>query len=291
LPSRLDPLPNVAIDCLGAGLPMVCFDNASGIAEYLSIASLKKYCIAEYIDPASLAHKVVQISKNKHVKSALSKTFLKVFEKNFNFNVYIKNLIKLCKSASQIATFEKNDVDKIMRSNLFRTDYCYPSSNSPYHQRIEYFVPPKRSMVVQYVRSWRVKSLGLRKPFPGFNPNIYLDGHPNINNVDPLVDFIDKGRKPGPLLLISHNLLSQQGIRNIKEIQNVCLHIHAFHTDIFIEDIYPLIILNKTRPFLFLSTNSHKKKDILRSFELMAGFSQQNNNTNNELNKTKLQHT
>src|SRR5262249_35302057 len=35
LASRLDPLPNVAIDAAMRGLPIVCFEGASGIAEIL----------------------------------------------------------------------------------------------------------------------------------------------------------------------------------------------------------------------------------------------------------------
>ena len=35
LPSRLDPLPNVAIDALIAGIPVVCFDRTTGIADFL----------------------------------------------------------------------------------------------------------------------------------------------------------------------------------------------------------------------------------------------------------------
>ncbi len=36
LPSRLDPFPNVAVDALSAGLPVVCFEGATGIAELIN---------------------------------------------------------------------------------------------------------------------------------------------------------------------------------------------------------------------------------------------------------------
>ena len=47
--SRLDPLPNVAIDALSEGTPVHCFDKASGIAYLLSNNSfLTDYLIARY---------------------------------------------------------------------------------------------------------------------------------------------------------------------------------------------------------------------------------------------------
>ena len=35
LSSRLDPLPNVAIDALSLGLPVLCFEKTTGIADFL----------------------------------------------------------------------------------------------------------------------------------------------------------------------------------------------------------------------------------------------------------------
>ena len=46
LSSRLDPMPNVAIDAAIHGLPIVCFENASGIASLLKKDLQLKDCVS-----------------------------------------------------------------------------------------------------------------------------------------------------------------------------------------------------------------------------------------------------
>ncbi len=45
LSSRLDPLPNVSIDALASGLPVVCFDKTTGIVDILSEYGLVDVCV------------------------------------------------------------------------------------------------------------------------------------------------------------------------------------------------------------------------------------------------------
>ncbi len=56
--SRLDPLPNVAIDALTLGLPVLCFEKTTGIADFLSENGLGEQCVAQYLDTHDLARKV-----------------------------------------------------------------------------------------------------------------------------------------------------------------------------------------------------------------------------------------
>src|SRR5208283_4884404 len=50
LSSRLDPFPNVAIDAMLAGLPVICFKNGSGVAEMLSNHAGLKRLVVPYAD-------------------------------------------------------------------------------------------------------------------------------------------------------------------------------------------------------------------------------------------------
>ncbi len=62
LSSRLDPFPNVAIDAMLAGLPVVCFENASGVAEMLSSHAGLNRLVVPYVDAASAAEVIEQLS-------------------------------------------------------------------------------------------------------------------------------------------------------------------------------------------------------------------------------------
>ncbi|MFD2273638.1 glycosyltransferase [Undibacterium arcticum] len=57
LSSRLDPLPNVAIDAMAHGVPVLCFNKTTGIADFLIESGLRNHCVAEYLDSADMAEK------------------------------------------------------------------------------------------------------------------------------------------------------------------------------------------------------------------------------------------
>ena len=46
LSSRLDPLPNVAIDAMTHGVPVLCFNKTTGIADFLIDSGLGNDCVA-----------------------------------------------------------------------------------------------------------------------------------------------------------------------------------------------------------------------------------------------------
>ena len=54
--SRLDPLPNVAIDALSSGKPVLCFEKACGIADiYKEEKELHSSLVADYLDVENMA--------------------------------------------------------------------------------------------------------------------------------------------------------------------------------------------------------------------------------------------
>ena len=58
--SRLDPLPNVAIDAMQSGTPVLCFDKACGIANLLEEQpALHAAGVAPYLDCSSMARQAV----------------------------------------------------------------------------------------------------------------------------------------------------------------------------------------------------------------------------------------
>src|SRR5260370_10698806 len=61
LTSRLDPLPNVAIEAAMTALPVVCFDRASGFAELLAQNAATRYLVVAYLDCYATAWLVIRI--------------------------------------------------------------------------------------------------------------------------------------------------------------------------------------------------------------------------------------
>lgn len=66
LPSRLDPFPNVVIDALAAGVPVVCFEAATGCAEFLRRHRAPAW-IASYLDPGDAAEGLLRCLDPAHL--------------------------------------------------------------------------------------------------------------------------------------------------------------------------------------------------------------------------------
>jgi glycosyltransferase involved in cell wall biosynthesis len=64
LSSRLDPLPNVAIEAAMRALPVVCFDGASGIAELLAQNQATRDLVVPYLDCDAAARLVNQLAED-----------------------------------------------------------------------------------------------------------------------------------------------------------------------------------------------------------------------------------
>jgi glycosyltransferase involved in cell wall biosynthesis len=64
LPSRLDTLPNVAVDAMLAAKPVVSFDRASGIAPLLVAAGQGAACLAPPLDAGALAERVLTLARD-----------------------------------------------------------------------------------------------------------------------------------------------------------------------------------------------------------------------------------
>ncbi|GHC62482.1 hypothetical protein GCM10007315_28200 [Gemmobacter tilapiae] len=86
LPSRLDTLPNVAVDAMMAGAPVVCFDRASGIAPLITAAGQAQPCLAPPLDAGALAERVLVLARDaalrQNVGQALQSHARPIFDRD-----------------------------------------------------------------------------------------------------------------------------------------------------------------------------------------------------------------
>ena len=100
--SRLDPLPNVGIDALLAGKPMLCFEKACGLTDLLKTdKNLNDALVVDYLDTNIMSEKAMSLLKDEK-KYILISDLCKKYARNwFNMNAYIDKLNKLGSSARQ----------------------------------------------------------------------------------------------------------------------------------------------------------------------------------------------
>lgn len=97
--SRLDPLPNVAIDALSAGLPVLCFDRTTGIADILEKHGLGAECVASYIDTAEMAQKVRALGTSEAYYASVSLRSRELAAAAFDFDAYVDKIEQIAQKA------------------------------------------------------------------------------------------------------------------------------------------------------------------------------------------------
>ncbi len=251
LSSRLDPLPNVAIDALAKGLPVVCFDKATGMADILNEHGLGEICVAAYLDTEDMACKILALAQSKALRESVSKQTVRIAAAVFDIAKYAARIEQLALIEVDRLKQAKRDVDTIVESGLFRPDY-YCSPDWPDQRRDD--------AIRTYVRTW-AGGVERRKLFPGFHPGIYLEQDAiRIAGADPLADYVRAGQPQGPwkfgLITAAEDAKPRPpGLR-------VGLHIHAYYPELFPEIIQRLK-RNKVRPDLMISVTSESARSTV----------------------------
>jgi glycosyltransferase involved in cell wall biosynthesis len=250
--SRLDPLPNVAVDALAHAKPVLCFDRATGIAEFLKDSGLGDHCVARYLDTAEMAEKIRALAASKSLRHEVGERGRTASASYFDLHDYVARLEVLARQAVDRTAREEQDVEAIMDSGLFRLDFAVPPAMAPL---------ALDAAVRLHVRSW-ASGIRRRKPFPGFHPGIYLEQHGvAMESSDPTADYIRAGKPDGPWNAIVIES-GGSGARDLPANQSVALHVHVFYPDLLAE-IMTRLSCNTTRPDLLVSVTSEESRTLV----------------------------
>jgi glycosyltransferase involved in cell wall biosynthesis/ubiquinone/menaquinone biosynthesis C-methylase UbiE len=243
LSSRLDPLPNVAIDALTMGVPVLCFERTTGIADFLLENGLGEQCVAKYLDTHDLAQKVRALADSDELRARVSAQCRAAAEKEFDMNAYAWKIEAIALRAAGNEARVKEEVNTILSSGKFRSDFF---KDAPVESASE------EQTVEDYLRRVGLGT-GVRKPMPGFHPAVYssLRKSADWRDTDPFVDFLRKGLPEGPWL--QRVIESDAQLKPASNaVPRVALHLHAFYPD-QVASIVERLNLNVSAPDLFVS--------------------------------------
>lgn len=245
LSSRLDPLPNVAIDAMVHGVPVLCFNKTTGIADFLIDAGLRDRCVAEYIDTAEMAEKILALANSTSLRAEVADQCRAASVSYFSMEEYVARLERLAQEAIDRTQQEKEDIRVIFDSGIYQHDF-----SCPLHRQDDSL----ESEVRAYVRGW-ASGIDRRKPFPGFHPGIYLEQHGvATKNADPFAEYLRAGRPEGawsyPVITAA-----QAASDSLPENRRVALHVHAYYPDL-LSEITARLLRNRICPDLFISVAS-----------------------------------
>ncbi|MCJ8142803.1 glycosyltransferase [Ancylobacter sp. A5.8] len=263
LPSRLDPLPNVGIDALSRGMPVLCFKEATGIADLLSEAGLEDECTADYIDTADMAAKLAALARSDELYQSVARRTKTYADSAIDIARYVSTIEALAVRARARAQNRAADAETIARSDAFRADFfgSGPISGKAGHE----------------VANAYIERLGLvgaaRKPEPGFNPFIYAESPESgyDGTSDAYADFLRKDRPAGPWLLPVLNGGVDAAAPARASALRSALHIHAYFTD-GLAAVAQRLLANQTQPDLFISVGeSADVASVKRVFDTYRG--------------------
>jgi glycosyltransferase involved in cell wall biosynthesis len=162
LSSRLDPLPLVAQDMLSYGKPVVCFDQATGLAEYFKKDKTLRKLVCDYLDVEDAARKIVELANDQKKYLDVCIAADNLSKKTFDFDIYVKEISELCDSIikdNQNVTSEELIINEagVLQPDFFGFGWGMPQGDN---------------QTRNYLSLW---SMGFcnKKPFPGFHPGIY----------------------------------------------------------------------------------------------------------------------
>lgn len=261
LTSRLDPLPNVAIDAMCFGMPVLCFENASGVADLLISADLGEACVARYIDTSELAEKVLRLATRPEYYTEISNRARELGQDRFELRSYVDKIERFGLAAGVRHSAHELDVREIVAAGTFRPDFFWfegAADKSP------------EEGVKAYLEQLDWIG-GARKPEPGFNPFIYealaQDKFDRIR--DAYADFLGKGRPKGPWLLpVLGGGPAAKGDQRESTIR-AALHVHGYHVD-ELPEVVSRLGANATRPDLFVSIADADAEGMVR--EILADY-------------------
>lgn len=101
LTSRLDPLPNVSIDAVRRGIPVICFQEASGMADLLLSDPETAVGVVPYMDVRGAADVIVRLDADEPLRERLARASLRFGEEAFNMESYVAKLDELASASAQ----------------------------------------------------------------------------------------------------------------------------------------------------------------------------------------------
>jgi glycosyltransferase involved in cell wall biosynthesis len=271
LSSRLDPLPNVAIDAMIRGIPLICFENATGIAEVLSSEEATGSLVVPYMDIRTAAETIVSLTRARTKLHAISSAVRSKAISTFNMKLYVETLDHLGRRHADAWKQIERDRVVIDSAQAFDDDfYLSPAvkASRPSSPLLHYLV---QSHLLRNKCNPDAANY-LRRPRAGFHPLIYASENNTYNGSntleDPFAHFLRTNRPAGRWgnRVIKIPRVQGKGGNLVGARENqlrVALHGHFYYSDL-LSDFLMRLDMNRYPCDLFITTTTQDNLKIIR---------------------------
>ena len=256
LSARLDPFPNVAIDAMRRGMPLVCFEGASGVAEVLAEQPACRELVVPYLAIDLAAARILELGENPTYRRQMSASVKAFAAHAFDMDTYTDRLDQFGRSAVAIKHQQSKDAATIGDDSWFDAGFFSYADGPPL---------PRDVAIAAFVRRYANGTLD-RRPCPEFHPGIYAERHPELTRppfINPFARFIRDRKPPGDWcipLIRPVNRVAPPSAERLK----VAVHLHLYYPELAGEFIRALAA-NRATCDLFLSTSKAEHVPMIES--------------------------
>lgn len=258
--SRLDPLPNVAIEAAMRGLPLVCFEKATGIAEVLAQDETTRAAAVPHLDIAAAADLIAGLAADRNRYDGMSRAVRGLAKRAFDMDAYVERLDALGHESMDLLRQREEDFATISADPLFDV-FLYIGRARPLPTRDEAI----RDFLVRaaaYGLSHNA-NFSYRRPCPGFHPQIYefeQQAAYDRKSINALAHYIRNGKPQG---CWGHPVIGPSDPDDGAGSLRVALHAH-FHYPELADEFLRRWSSNRSAADLFFSTDREEKAELLR---------------------------
>ncbi len=262
LSSRLDPLPNIAIDSAVRGIPVICFDQASGFADILKSSGDTQDLVVPYLDADAAARLIVELADDPGRRAALSEAMRIMAAARFDMARYVEAIDARGSKSAQATAQERRDHQLILRSQSFNAHlYLGPLAvTTPIERAISRYLHASRLVAP---RGRPRTGMLVRRPMEGFHPLIYASESPDYDETkgeDPLTHYLRTERPQGRW---QHEIIRPHAGPFLNgSALRIAVHGH-FHYPDLLEDFLLRLRRNITPVELLLTTSSDDRAQVI----------------------------
>ncbi|MCS0503137.1 rhamnan synthesis F family protein [Ancylobacter mangrovi] len=261
LSSRLDPQPNVAIDAMSLGIPVVCFAGGVGTAEVLAEEAATRELVVPHLDAAAAAQLICRLAEDRAGRERLGEELVRLAARAFDMEAYVAHIDGFGRRAAERLAIGEEVLNEAMAViDPFLLFTVHESWTPPHDWPRIAAIKWRLWNGVAATEHGRSPMRPVRRAVAGFHPTLYalarraacLDG-----DRDPLVHWLESGRPQGPWSRPVHlpRRRRESGLR-------LALHAH-FHYPELADDLIDRLRANASRPDLFVTTDSALKAEML----------------------------
>jgi glycosyltransferase involved in cell wall biosynthesis len=263
LSSRLDPMPNITIDAAAHGVPVICFDQASGMADLLSASEETRDLVVPHLDAAAAAAIVLDLNRDPARHATLSQAMRILAAQNFDMTSYVAEIDALGHQAASEQLQIESQRERLGTRKIFNAKlYLGFDRHLSHEEAVERYLSTSNRAAP---RARPGAGLLVRRPLEGFHPLIYAEACAAFNEStgeDPLVHFSRTGKPEGRW---SHPVIypTSDAPKRPSDLR-VAIHAHFHYTDL-LKPFLQRLKHNRTPVDLFLTATNEEGTNELRT--------------------------